>query len=549
MAPSPKIFQTGAMKNEAGQSVATATTDTFTSVFGTDVITLNSDLSLSTGDAVRVTGADLPDPLVTATEYFWIEITSVTGMFADTYANAIAGTQINLTDDGTPPHTATVWAITSEWGGSGGVQTLGANDAFPHLSFGNKLNVDTEEDESVTTKAFASTPRMIGKNVDNPVSFPARYKSMNRFYYWMFGFENVVRSVVVVRAGTDPFSSAPAIGDACEDHTPVTPLTFTFLRTEVTRSETLYIFEALDSAPPVGDIDGTGGASWVMTTTSTSAVMYEHLYELDGIGRRLRPYTVAERLVFNTVAAGTLFSTDRRNLQATFGKRMDQYDLRYQNSMCKNFGLKLAAAGTAVWESNYMGYTEERDDYDSANWSLLAGLSDGTLKPAHMEYKFLIGTTISEGTDGVVSGLTEYGMSDINLEVQTPLQAIQTTVSGLSFAEPVLDGNYGLNMTGTIGRHSTEALQTVRDAQTLQRLHLIANQGNYMQEIMVKEATISEAGPDDGSVAAEPLNMPIGYVEGSNQWSTFLEGYTELQDSPILMRVRDDSSVNEMTRV
>jgi len=543
MAPTPKIFQTGAMKMEPGLATL-SNSEEFTVVFATNVFTIAADMSLSTGDAVRVStsAADLPDPLVINTNYYWIAITSVTGKLATTKANALAGIKITIVDAGTGTHTMEDWQSASDgWGGSTGVVALGAGDAFPWTSFGNKLNVDTEEDASVTTKAFKSTPRMIGKNVDNPVGFYGRYKSINRFNYWMFGFENVVQEVVVCRGGADPFDTDPAIGDVGED-THGVPKDFRFLRSETTRTETLYIFETMDSAVVTGlTISGTGTATWVFTLTSASAIMYEHLYELDGVGRRFRAYTLAERAVHTS-----LYANDRRNLQATFGKKMDQYDLRYQNSMCKNFGLKITAAGMAMWESNYMGYTEARGDYSSDAWTLATGLSNTTLVPAHMEYRFSIGETITEGTDGAISGLTELGMSDINLEVQTPLQAIQDTISGLSFAEPVLEGAYGIRMLGTISRHSIQTYQTLRDAQTLVRAHLIANQGNYMQEIMVKEATLSESGPDDSDVAAEPLALEVGYVEGSSQWSTFLNDVTETQDSPILYRVRDDSSVNAM---
>jgi len=426
---------------------------------------------------------------------------------------------------------------TDGWGGSQGWQTLGANHAFPWLNFSNKLNVATEEDASVTTRAFKTTPRMIGKTVDNPVSYYARFKGMNRFHYWMWGFENEVMEVVVCRAASNPFTSQPAPGDQGDDSG---ANTFTFLRAETTRTETLYIFKADDSVAPVGTTI-TKAAGWVFTFTSTSAVMYEHIYELDSYGRRLRDFTAAEIAAVTGADAG-----DKRCLMATFGKRTANYDLRYRNSLCKNFGLRMSAAGLASWEANYMAYTEERGDFGSANWSLLAGLQDGQLVPAHFEYMMRIGETLSVGSQGEQVGMTEIGMSDISFDVEVPLQSLQDTISGLSLAEPVLEAKYGVKASGTISRHTVQTYQTYRDAQTKLVAQIIANQGDYMQEIMMKEVTLSESGGDDSDVMAEPLMLECGFIEGTSEWTDFLNGVTELHDSPAIFRVRDDSSDNEM---
>lgn len=539
--PTPKIFETGAMKMEPGLS-ATGSGINFTADAGTDILTTASDHGYVTGDSVVLTtsGADLPDPLAISTEYFVILVDSDEIQLATTYANAIAGTEINILDAGTGTHTIQKLSLqTDGWGGTSGVQTLGANDAFPWLTFGSKLNVATEEDASVTTRAFKTTPRMIGKTVDNPLSFYNRFKGIGRFFYWMWGFENDVVPVVVCRAGSSPFSSTPTIGDEGDDSA---AKSFKFLRKEVTRTEELYIFKVEDGIAPTGTTI-TKAAGWVFTFTSTSAIMYEHLYELDSQGRRLRPYTAAERAVLTS-----LLVADYRNLACTLGKRTSGYDLRYKNSICKNFSLKMTAAGLSQWDANYMAFTEERGDYSSSTWTLLSGLGDNSLVPAHFEYRFLIGETIAADSEGAISGLTEIGMSDVSFDVETPLQAIQDTISGLSLAEPVLENKYGVRCTGTISRHTVQTYQTYRDAQTKVVAHLIANQGNYMQEIMMKECTFSEAGGDDSDVMAEPLALECGFIEGTSEWTEFLYGVTELHDSPVLFRVRDDSSQNEMLR-
>lgn len=62
-----------------------------------------------TGQAIvfTTTAADLPDPLVAGTTYYVIVVDADTYQVATSYANAIAGTQVDLTDGGSGTHTAT----------------------------------------------------------------------------------------------------------------------------------------------------------------------------------------------------------------------------------------------------------------------------------------------------------------------------------------------------------------------------------------------------------------------------------------------------------
>ena len=430
------------------------------------------------------------------------------------------------------------------WGAVNSPRTLGANDAFPWLSFSNKVTIGTSKDDSVITRAFETTPRMTSTTIDNPVSFYARVKGMNRFHYWMFGFENLIKEVVAFKAGTSPFTAAVTPGDAFVD---VSTNNFTFLRTETIRNldgttDYIYVFEADDSVAPALQT-GTltcSSPSNTFTFTSHSGVMYEHLYELDSYGRRYRLYTSAEQSLLSLAA------TDKRNLMATFAKRMASYDLRYKNAMCKNFALKSSSPGLAQFDCTFMAFTEERGDYSSSTWTLLSGLGNASLIPAHFEYRFAIGTAIALHSDGYITGLTDLGLTDFNLGVEIPLQSIQDIISGLTIAEPVIQGKYGIKMTGTISRHTVNTYQGYRDAQTPLVAHLVTNQGWYMQEVMIKKATLDDAGAGDEDVAAEALSLNPGFVDGASEFTEWLEGITEIHDSPILLRIRDDSNVNEM---
>jgi len=435
------------------------------------------------------------------------------------------------------------------WGEAVGVQALGALDAFPWINFSNKLAIGVTEDDSVITRAFKTTPRMTSKTVDNPVSYYARYKGMNRFHYWMFGFENLVKEVVAFKAGVSPFNAAVTPGDVFVD----TDLNdFAFLRTETVRNVNgttsyIYIFEAIDSVSPTLQTGQMTCSSPANTFDFTShcgiagSVMYEHLYEIDSLGRRYRLYTTAEKALL------TLAAADKRNLMATFAKRMAGYDLRYKNAMCKNFALKCSAAGLASWDCNLMAFSEERGDYSSADWTLLTGLDDASLIPAHFEYRFGIGTAIALHADGYIEGLIDLGLSDFSLDIETPMQSIQDIISGLSIAEPVLEGKYGIKMTGTISRHTVQTYQGYRDAQTPVVAHLVANQGWFMQEVMIKKATLDDAGAGDEDVAAEALSLNPGYEAAGHEFTEWLEAVTEIHESPVLFRVRDNSNVNEMT--
>jgi hypothetical protein len=96
---------------------------TFTADAGTDLMTYTSVTSLPsnilTGTRVRLTTTTtLPAPLATATDYYVIRMSDGTFELATTYANAIAGTQIDITTAGTGTHTIT-WLLPRYTNGAG----------------------------------------------------------------------------------------------------------------------------------------------------------------------------------------------------------------------------------------------------------------------------------------------------------------------------------------------------------------------------------------------------------------------------------------------
>jgi len=129
-----------ATTNTLGQS------DTFTADAGTDVCTYTSTASIPsnilTGTRVRLTTTTtLPAGLSLATDYYVIKVSDTTFKLATSYANAIAGTAIDITSTGTGTHTIS-WLLPRYTNGAGlqaiifnpSATALGA--ATPNMSLG-----------------------------------------------------------------------------------------------------------------------------------------------------------------------------------------------------------------------------------------------------------------------------------------------------------------------------------------------------------------------------------------------------------------------------
>ncbi len=150
-----------ATTNTLGQS------DTFTADAGTDVCTYTSSANipsnLLTGTRTRLTTTTtLPGGLATATDYYLIRVSDTTFKLATSYANAIAGTAINITDAGTGTHTIT-WLLPRYTNGAGlqaiffnaNATALGA--ATPNLSLGYTNSAQATSRATPTTLPVGKT--------------------------------------------------------------------------------------------------------------------------------------------------------------------------------------------------------------------------------------------------------------------------------------------------------------------------------------------------------------------------------------------------------
>lgn len=109
-------FSKSRMMIGAGQDVRTfnfATTDVNTT---TDVITVSSNLSLYTGQAVTLSSSGTLPGGLSAGTYYIIRVSATTVKLASSRANAVAGTAIDLTSTGSGTHTITL-TLTSRTAG------------------------------------------------------------------------------------------------------------------------------------------------------------------------------------------------------------------------------------------------------------------------------------------------------------------------------------------------------------------------------------------------------------------------------------------------
>jgi hypothetical protein len=149
-------------------TTAQATTNTlvafsnFTADASTDIIT-HSNINLLNYSTIQVSSTTtLPAGLSAATNYYTIKVSDTTCKLATSYANAVAGTAINITDAGTGTHT--INTLLPRYTDGAGVQAFMWNTnatamgaATPNLSLSSYTN-------SVTTAAKATPATLpIGK--------------------------------------------------------------------------------------------------------------------------------------------------------------------------------------------------------------------------------------------------------------------------------------------------------------------------------------------------------------------------------------------------
>ena len=152
---------------QATTNTISTRTATFTANDATDIMTYTSTTSipsnLLTGTRVRcTTTTTLPAPLATATDYYLIKVSDTTYKLATSYANAIAGTAIDITTTGTGTHTLN-WLLPRYTNGAGvnaiifnpAATAMGA--ATPNLSLGYTNSAQTASRATPTVLPIGKT--------------------------------------------------------------------------------------------------------------------------------------------------------------------------------------------------------------------------------------------------------------------------------------------------------------------------------------------------------------------------------------------------------
>jgi len=134
-----------------------AQVDNFTADAGTDVCTwttrVNNPGNILTGTKVRLTTTTtLPAGLALATDYYVIKLSDTTFSLATSYANAVAGTAINITDAGTGTHTVN-WLLPRYTNGAG-LNAIFFNPAATALGAGTpNLSLNYTNSSQVASRA------------------------------------------------------------------------------------------------------------------------------------------------------------------------------------------------------------------------------------------------------------------------------------------------------------------------------------------------------------------------------------------------------------
>lgn len=126
-----RVTTTTTITSQALTNTITSTTNTITSVTAASDYVDHTFYALQPYTRVQLTTTTtLPGGLSLATDYYIIKISDTRCSFATSYANAVAGTAVNITDAGTGTHT--INTLLPRWTNGAGLQAfMWANNATP----------------------------------------------------------------------------------------------------------------------------------------------------------------------------------------------------------------------------------------------------------------------------------------------------------------------------------------------------------------------------------------------------------------------------------
>lgn len=170
------------------------------------------------------------------------------------------------------------------WGS--GANTVIGQKMFPFLEFSPQKTINHEQNNSIYSDGFKETPRVVTNYLEASFSHYQWFKGpLKDIAFWAFGYELPPVPVVVITAD---FTTEPQQGAVYEN---TAENSFVFLRKEEYRDETLYVFVSEEKGLPgstLTKVSGTGDAE--ITVSTSSSIMYEHLFELDKDSRHVCSY-------------------------------------------------------------------------------------------------------------------------------------------------------------------------------------------------------------------------------------------------------------------
>jgi hypothetical protein len=438
------------------------------------------------------------------------------------------------------------------WGTDAPLNPVGSEAGFPWLTFEHDVEVVTERDASINSSAFETSERETGRLLDKTLSFNNRVEGIDKQLPWMYGFENRTQKVMVMQI--NEFSDAPA-GTIFTD----TTNTYYLLRQEESKlitGKTAYWATLVPVTPSTEPPTQAGVLTDVGTTytdinhLSFDADMYEHLYEVSNDGKIFRDFTTAEYTALGTQA---VVDEDKRTCMATLVKKFPEYSYRFQNTKCYKFGYKWTPQKFTEITCNWLGYSQERirttdPEYSNIDYTMPCPTLESNNILAHNQSRLEIGLA-----DVIYTGenYTFQPFTDGTLDFEIPLDKVQDSESGLFLVDPVLSGSIKMMCNITLTRALDDTFQQYRDDRTNLSGRISSRKGFSSQEILIKKFTLPKAGPDNGDVAAEPLDFSISLTCGTHAFDTWLKNDTgtnpEIMGSPVVKRVINKNPYNEMT--
>lgn len=435
------------------------------------------------------------------------------------------------------------------WGTKPPLKPLSKKAGFSYLTFEHDVDTVLERDTSITSRVFQTSEREVGRTLDRSLSFNNRCEGVDKPLAWMTGWEGKTKQIIV-------FAVTAVTNAVTGDTFTFEGKTYTFVRQYLARTITnktinfaVFVPAVSTDFPTVQSGVLEGGSKTDLTFTKAS-LMYEHLYEVANDVRNNRPYTSTEISKLGAQVNGLV---DTRTCLASLAKNFPEYSFLFETTKCSKFGFKWSPAKFTEVTAGWVGYDQARiKKTDASHSDIDYGMDCSMVESnnifAHNQSRVEIGLS---GVKYNGTNYTFYPVTDMNVDVEYPLQKQQDTESGLFLVDPILNGLISISAGLTITQSKDEQFMEWRDSRQTLSARISSVSGEYSQELLIKKFTLPKAGPDGGDVAAEPLTLSVSLTCGGHAFEDWLKDEAginhEIMGSPILLRVVNTNPYNEMT--